>query len=397
MAKRKPKAKMKTAQPKARRGPKPNRRLDDPQALRRPLTPRRLATEVTSAANLAYGGQETAIQGERNVHAQVQRDLPAWFQSYENVAAMAALRNQQANAAAVAAQQQAAASTSALDAQQRATLTADMQRDASMRGATVDPMVDATAQQAATARRSTQDAFTGLTAGLGAVQTAYDTNRQVVAAGQRVSARREEANRGLAIERQARELQRDKGLFKVKTRRELVDREHTKDLERKAFGLTVEKARAEQQARLATIEDRRRARITANRNADQARALRERSVRVQEERERREANKDAEQRRRKLGPYAPRGSKQANQKDAYGNTLKQRQAAQDRLDRALLLSGPLRVPEGTTVDTLAALLANKGVSALDARAAAEIKINGRVSPATAEKLKRRGARAPRRR
>jgi hypothetical protein len=368
--------------------------LDDPAALTAPLTPRLLGEQVTAATDLAYSAPTQELQGQRGVNAQMQANIPGWFDGYQASLARATAVQQAATANAVAAQQNAANTTSALDTAQQGTQQAAMAADAQKRGASVDPQIAATAQQAAMARRGSADAFTGLTAGLGAATAGLAANREVVGAGQRVTAQQAERNVGLNLDKTARALATDKGNYATTFRQKLIDAEHTKTLENKAFGLNVEKAQADVAAKAASLEDKRRARVTSNRNADQSRAeskaIAEQRIAIAQRADQRAASKDAAQRKSRTGPYAP--SAGANVKDAYGNSVKDRQRAQDAYDRANLLAGAL--PAATArkqgVEKTAAFLSSKGLSALNARAAAEKLVHGKVSAATAAKLAKRG-------
>ena len=219
--------------------------LDDPAALTAPLTPRLLGEQVTAATDLAYSAPTQELQGQRGVNAQMQANIPGWFDGYQASLARATAVQQAATANAVAAQQNAANTTSALDTAQQGTQQAAMAADAQKRGASVDPQIAATAQQAAMARRGSMDAFTGLQAGLGAATTGLAANREVVGAGQRVTAQQAERNVGLNLDKTARALATDKGNYATTFRQKLIDAEHTKTLENKAFGLNVEKAQAD--------------------------------------------------------------------------------------------------------------------------------------------------------
>lgn len=343
-----------------------------------------LDEQVQAATEQAFRQPEQEIQGQRDVSAQMAANIPAWYADYRNALANATRTTGAAYQAAIGFQQNAANSSSALDAQQRAQDTAAMQASAQQRGATVDPDLITQGQQAAASRRAMLDSFMGLTANQGAAEVAFRANRETVGAGQEVKAKEGEAARRRAIDREALNLGREKGQYAVTTRQKLLDAAHQRDLEDKAFGLDVAKAQSDEAAKAAALEDRRRARQTTNRNADESR-------RIAADRNRREEAKDAYQRRRGLGPYAPRGSSAANQKDAFGNTPRQRQAAQDALDRANILAGQLGAKaKEQGVAKVRAFLVSEGVNPLYALAAAERLVNGRPSAKTVAQLKRRG-------
>lgn len=248
--------------------PKPVRPAPSPK-------PSLLDAQTQAAANMAYGGAEQELAGQRATSGQMMRNIPAWFADYQNALSNATDRTQRAYSAALGFQQNAAASSSALDEQQRAALAGSMQADAQQRGATVDPGVAGEAQQAATSRRAMLDSFSGLTAGLGAAETAFSAGREGVGAGQKLSALTGEAQRGRNLDAKATDLAREKGDYAVGAREKLIQARHTRSLERKAFGLDVEKAQQDAVADAAAAEDRRRARTTSNRNADDDRAQRD--------------------------------------------------------------------------------------------------------------------------
>lgn len=236
-----------------------------------PLTADTLNQNVQAASDLQYGGQEQALQGQRGVNAQMAQNVPVWFGDYQRALAQATQQTAGAYGAALAVQQNTANSSSALDAQQRASMMQGLQTDAASRGATVDPALAAQGQQAAASRRGMLDQFAGLTANQGAAQVTYGANRQVVGAGQKLTAQLGEAQRTRNIGVQAQDLARQKGQFAVNTRQKLIDNEHTKTLENQAFGLNVQKAQATVAARQQAAADRKAARVTSNRNADASR------------------------------------------------------------------------------------------------------------------------------
>lgn len=244
----KPKAPRKTAAPKAP--------VVDP-----------LDAAVQATADMQYGGQEQALQGQRGVNAQVARNVAPWFADYQAALAQATQQTQAAYAAAGAMQRNTADSSSALDAQQRATMLQGMQTDAAARGATVDPQIAAQAQQAAASRRQGLDQFAGLTAGQGAAQTAYSANRQVVGAGQKLTALQGEAQRARNTETQAGDLARQKGQFAVATKAKLQDAQRQTELENLAFGLKSQTEQDRVAIAAQTAADRAAARRVTAKNA----------------------------------------------------------------------------------------------------------------------------------
>jgi hypothetical protein len=350
-----------------------------------PLTGAGLDQNVATATQLQYGGADAELAGQRGVHAQMAANIPTYFQQYQDMLRASTQATGAGYAAAAGIQQNAANTSSALDAQQRAAIQAPLQADAASRGATVDPAIAAQGQQAAASRRAMLDAGTGLTAGLGAAEVGFRANRQVVGAGQKLSAITTEAQRGRNIDTAGMNLAREKGAFMVKARQDMLNTEHTKALENKAFGLDVVKAQDTADAAAQAAKDRKAQRSTTNKNADESRRLEAERLRLQQE-------KDAYQRKHQLGPYAPPGSHAANTKDAYGNTPAARRGAQDGYDRAKVLAHRYgdAAPD-MSASELESFLVTKGISALNAHAAA-LAVRGGVDPHTAARLKHRGVR-----
>lgn len=241
-----------TSKPKVKPKPKPKAKakpaavspMDDPNALTAPLTPRTLEDQVTAQTNLYAGPATSEIAGERAVNQQMMTNIPAWYQEYQQALASARQNTAAAYASALGQQQQTADSSSALDTTQRGALNSQLAADAATRGQTVDPSIAATGQQAAASRRGALDSQRNLTAGIGATEVAYRAGREVVGAGQKVKALEAEAQRGRNIDKSASELAIKKGDFATTTRQKLIDSEHQKQLENKAFDLNVAKADA---------------------------------------------------------------------------------------------------------------------------------------------------------
>lgn len=215
---------------------------NDPNALTAPLTPRTLDQQVQAQTSLYAAPAEQALNDRQAVSNQMAVNIPSWFADYQAAQQHATDQTKTAYGAAIGASQNAAASGSALDAQQQATQQAQMQADATIRGGTVDPAIAAQAQQASASRRAGVDTQTALTSGLGAAQTAYRAGQQTVGAAQKLQAQQGEAQRSRNIATDRGTLAAKKGDFATTTRQKLIDAEHTKQLENKAFGLNVQKA-----------------------------------------------------------------------------------------------------------------------------------------------------------
>jgi hypothetical protein len=274
VAKIKPKAKKKvTAKKKA---PAKLNPLDDPAALEAPLTPRSLGTQTQAATNLAYGGAEQDLAGQQRQADVTATSIPAWFKDYRDAQAHAEQSTQQAYAGAVGAQQNATNSTYGLDTQNAQQVGAAQAATAASAGGVADPSLQQKAQQAALSRRSAGDAATTLTAGLGAAQTAYRAGQSTVGAAQQLKAQLDQEGRKRDIAAKGTQLAKDKGNYAVTTRQKLIDSNHTKQLEDKAFGLNVIKEQDDAAAKAAATATS--AANNANSNATSAANTRARNA-----------------------------------------------------------------------------------------------------------------------
>jgi hypothetical protein len=254
VAKIKPKAKKKvTAKKKA---PAKLNPLDDPAALEAPLTPRSLGTQTQAATNLAYGGAEQDLAGQQRQADVTATSIPAWFKDYRDAQAHAEQATQQAYAGAVGAQQNATSSTYGLDTQNAQQVGAAQAATAASAGGVADPALQQKAQQAALSRRSAGDAATTLTAGLGAAQTAYRAGQSTVGAAQQLKAQLDQEGRRRDLGAKGTQLAKDKGNYAVTTRQKLIDSNHTKQLENKAFNLNQTKAEQDAAIKAAALAEK---------------------------------------------------------------------------------------------------------------------------------------------
>ena len=230
--------------------------LDDPNALTQPLTPRLLNQQVQSATNLNFGEADRDLQSRQAQAAQTQASIPQWFSDYQAALQHATDTTKAAYAGAAARQQNATDSTYNLDTAAAGQQQQAMQADAATRGATVDPAVAAMAQQAALSRRSAGDIQTGLTSALGAANVSYRGGQQVVGAAQQLVAQRDQANRQGALGQESKDLAAKKGDYAVTTRQKLIDSEHTKQIENKAFDLNKQKAADDVTIKTATLKQK---------------------------------------------------------------------------------------------------------------------------------------------
>lgn len=233
-----------------------NAALDDPQALTAPLTPRTLNANVQAATNLYAQPAEQDIATRQHASDQAAQAIPSWFAQYQAALQNATDQTKQAYAGAAAISQNAANSSSALDATQQQAQQAQMQQTAAVGGSQVNPAVAQMAQQASASRRAGTDAQTALTAGLGATNVAYRANRQATGAGEQAKAQLDEGKRRRGINAEGTALAAKKGDYAATTRQKMIDAEHTKQLENKAYGLNVAKAQTDEEIRKAALAEK---------------------------------------------------------------------------------------------------------------------------------------------
>lgn len=230
-------------------------KANDPNALTAPLTPKLLGQQVSAQANLAYGQQEQSLNDAATVNTMNQQQVPSWFQQYQGALAHAESATKGAYAGALAYQQNGASSLARLDAQNNAAIGAQQQQAAATSGGSVDPATVQMAQQAAASRQQALASQSALTAGLGAANVVYRAGQQVVGAGQQVKAQLDEASRGRDIGVKKQRVAAEKGQYAATTRQKMVDAEHTKQLENKAFGLNEQKAAADVRLKTAALNE----------------------------------------------------------------------------------------------------------------------------------------------
>jgi hypothetical protein len=245
--------------------------------------------DSNTASSLRYGGEERALGLQ-------QAQVPAWFAAHRaQVAGIAQGVNagyQKAvdeQRAAVAAQQQTAGT-------QQAAAGKSAQADAEKRGATVDPGVQQQALAGANVNAQAGNDMVGLLAAQQQAQGGYYGGLQAASSAAELSQRGRVAS-------QQRDLQADKGLYRSQYVSDARDKEHTKVLERQAYGLDVAKASAD--AADDRADNRRDRQQTRRTNMEKDRQYRLDKAKLGDDRA-----KDAYQKRNKLGPYKDSTAKQ---------------------------------------------------------------------------------------
>lgn len=229
---------------------------NDPNALTAPLTPKTLGQQVQASTNLEFGDAERNLASQQQQAQQTAASIPSWFQQYQAALQNATDQTKAAYAAAAAGQQNAVNSTYGLDQAAWQKQQGQMAQGAAISGTQLDPALAQQAQQAALSRRQAGDTQTGLTYGLGATQTAYRGGQQVVGAERQVQAQQQQDARIRGLGRDAGALALKKGDYATTTRQKLIDSEHTKQLENKAFGLDVQRVANDASQSAASLAER---------------------------------------------------------------------------------------------------------------------------------------------
>lgn len=352
------------------------------------LTNNQLDRAANAAVVTQYGPQDLQIQQAYGQSDRMMEQAPQWWQDYVNqvgqfgaqdAAAWQNATNQIANIGGTMAN--AAAQASQAD-------QAAMAADAANRGATVDPAAATRAMQAAQVNTSLMGNQANLATLLGANQGSYFRGQQNIGARQKVQSRLDELNyRRNQIDPQAASLAQQKGAYKTQYKTDTLSNEQKNVLERMVFGQDVAKNQTDAALKAAALKqqsarDRRAARIAQQKLAQQQQENRVDNARADRQVQIAQQNADANTTR----ANKPTGSG----KDRFGNTPKQRRAAQDSYSRANIMARPL--PKNADVQTIAGFLVSKNVNPVIARAVAQMKVNGYVDAKTARQLAKRGIR-----
>ena len=215
-----------------------------PDSANKPQSLTDIYKAAESTANLKYLPAEKEIGNQQRASDAQQGRISQWFGQYQQQLKDIQAQTSAAYSAAQQAVQGNADRSTTLDAQQRQAMTAAMQADAAQRGATVDPSLEALAQQAAASRRASADTQAGTIASQGATNTAYQLNRQGIATNQQIAEHMKETNVRKNLAKDLTDLLKEKGEFEGATRQDLIAAERKNILERAAFQLDTAEAAA---------------------------------------------------------------------------------------------------------------------------------------------------------
>lgn len=278
-------------------------------ALTAPLTKKRLRKEMNTATRLRYRPEKLEIQSQQRASDARQGDITNWYAGYQQRVQEATARQQAAQQAAGTAITQMQTSAQTADDASRAQTQQAMQADAAARGVTVGTEPFKADLDASAARRASTGSFGAMLATQGAARDALVADQARIGAGDEVQQHLQEAGRRRTLDKDMRELQADKGAFRVQYKADARESERKNALENAAFGLDQQKAAADvelkRSAQQSLDSDRKRDNRRQRRQDRIARREDDRQYQLDLDKFGAEQAKDRYQRRNKLGPYKP--------------------------------------------------------------------------------------------
>lgn len=361
-------------------------------------TNKQLDALVSMLAQQKYGQGELALQQQGQALAnRATQEIPAWFQAYRD------------QVAAARAQQQQAAAQQVASLQQMATQAAG--DTGGLAGAPMDAAGAARAQAAAAIRSAGIGNQAALAQNLAGNQNAYLQNLGLLSNGQQQAALQDVGTKQNALAQQVAQLAQDKGAFKTTQRQQILSDEADQALKNALTSAQIGST-------------------TANTAATQASTTKTKAETKKTQAEQDyfdkhgyyPGKKPAAEKPYSSGPFAGltpsqvkklpdakksqmrtdyKKSNSTTDKDQYGNTSRQRQAATDAFTKAMTYAqsavkdkkhGPSLVGDWKALAN--ALVVGFNVNPAMARAAAQQVVLGHVGPNTAKSLKRRGVTLP---
>jgi hypothetical protein len=207
------------------------------------ITNKQLGVEANNAVLTQYGGERQSLTADQQRAQSLGRDTADWYAAYRAELAAHAANTQAIGNAAVAQDAQLAQGVRGLDQAQTNDQLAAMQKDAAIRGATVDPSLAQTASNASQVRQQMLAGYGSAQAATGAARSQYaDTLAHVVAPTQELQARAQAANRVSAVGDKLTALSQREGAAKANYVSGRVADEAKTVLSKQALGLDITKA-----------------------------------------------------------------------------------------------------------------------------------------------------------
>lgn len=414
---------LKRVNPQAYQQRTQNRYMASPITEGSSVTNRDLDRDTKATVGLGYGYLDNELQKRYAQSDAMMQQIPQWFDYYRGQLQQLGLAD--AAAAQYATDQitnlggtMAAAASKAASQDQAA-----MAQDAAVRGATVDPQAAVRAQQAAAVNTSDLATMAGLQTQLGYNSGQYFRGQEGVSEQAKVQQRLAEiAYRRNEIDPDAAQLAREKGDAATTYQAKRISDERQAVLENAAFGLKADQAdQAAQDAAARRAAQDKKARqdfiqqmgITPKRwlnmTPDQRLAWQRKLAKAKNPPQPRKpetpstiakppsnyTGSEADwngmsqpARDRWVKQHPTKTTTGTSKPDQFGNTRKQRRAANDSLTRAVTMA---RTTKSKDVAQIRDFLIFKNVNPVMATAAAQMVARGYVDAKTARQLRRRGA------
>ena len=382
---------MLTAKQRAQR--RQNAELAKPVTRGSDLTRGELAREARTATDLRYGSAERELGAERGRAEQQGKDMQDFYGMYIAEMQGHTARTQQINADSQQQLNSLSGGLQALDQSQLAAQQGEANAQAAQRGATAGNQ----GQVASDASLVRQQGLAGMIAQAGATGAATSryasTQAGVVAPGQKLQQAAISQRQVAGLSQKLVDLATDKGAFDADYRSRRTADEQKNVLATAALTAGMEKA-------LLASDDRRRGRVTSNRNADASRAE---TKRVNDERI---ANERERIRISKAKAKGDSAAARTRNRKVWSQIETSGEDARDLLTVEQLVAGPDGKPEvdadgkptgrkRTRTPAEARREIREKIDDADiANAAIDMAIHGYILPARAEKLRRRGIAIP---
>jgi len=388
--------------PQQRQSRAVNLRLKAPIAPGSNVTERDLAHEAQAATTVRYGPQDRALAQQLGVAQQTERDTASAYDQYRAALQQHAAMVQSFQQGAQQALQQTAQGITGLGSQEALQMQQAANQQAAQQG--VAPAGDLTslANAAMATRQGVMGTFQGEQALTGAAVNQYaDTQANVVAPGQKLSALAQAAGRTKDARQRQTDLATEKGAFNQQFRDTRRQDELKNQLAIQTLGLNQNKAQAETQIatqRIKSQETQTKARLTSQEKQTKAR-LEEQARQGQLNRE--NQRRLAALRRKEKGSSSTSSTTDKKAfRDKYGVDLQPTAAhnrARDSVQNAQTAFGQVGKtvkqadgkPHKVTTDDVVNHLRDKGVSNLWIRAGLEM-ARGGLTPGTAARIHKAG-------
>ncbi len=380
-----------------------NVRLSAPIAPGSSTTERDLAHEAQAATTVRYGPQDRAIAQQLGVAQQTQQDTGTFYDQYRAALQQHAAQVQAYQAGAQQALQQTAAGITGLGSQEALQMQTQANQAAAQQGIAPAGDLSQLANAAMATRQGVMGSFQGQQALTGAATNTYaDTQANVVAPGQKLSALAQAAGRTRDVRQKQADLATEKGAYNQQFRQERRQDEFKNQLAVQTLGANVAQDQAQTQVatqRIKSQETQTKARLTSQERQTKARLEEQsRQGKLNRQNQRELARLRAKQKAADEKAKATTSKEEFRTK--YGVDLQPTSAhnrVRDAVQNAQTAFGQVGKtvkqadgkPHKVTTDDVVSHLRDQGVSNLWIRAGLEM-ARGGLTPGTANRIHKAG-------